>query len=57
MGIGKILYQDLPNAISAIRQIGFINKVKSRDLGFKIVSDNWITKYRVRTFNEKNLKC
>ena len=53
MGIGKILYQDLPKAISAIRQIGSINKVNSRGLGFKLVSDNWITKYRVRTFNEK----
>ena len=53
MGIGKILYQDLPNAIAAIRQMGSINKVNSRGLSFKLVSDNWITKYRLRTFNEK----
>ena len=53
MGISKILYQDIPNAISAIRQIGSINKVNSRGLNFKLVRDNWITKYRVRTFNIK----
>ena len=53
MGIGKILFQDLPNAISAVRQLGSINRVNSRGLSFKLVSDNWITKYRVRTFNEK----
>ena len=53
MGIGKIFYQDLPNAISAIRHLVSINKVNSRGLSFKLVSDNWITKYRARTFNEK----
>jgi FkbM family methyltransferase len=53
MGIGKILYQDLPNAFAAIRLLGSINKVYSRGLSFKLVSDNWITKYRVRTFNDK----
>ena len=53
MSISKLLYQDLPNAISAIRQLVSINKVQSRGLNFKLLTDNWITKFRARTFNEK----
>ena len=53
MRIGKLLYQDFPNIISAIRHLGSINKVNSRGVSFKLVSDNWITKYRTRTFNSK----
>jgi len=33
--------------------LGSINKVNSRGVSFKLVSDNWITKYRTRTFNSK----
>ena len=33
--------------------MGSINKVNSRGVSFKLVSDNWITKYRTRTFNSK----
>jgi len=53
MRIGKLLYQDLPNVISVFRHLGSINKVNSRGVSFKLVSDNWITKYRTRTFNSK----
>ena len=53
MRISKLLYQDFPSVISVIRHLGSINKVNSRGINFKLVSDNWITKYRTRTFDRK----
>jgi len=53
MSIGKLLYQDIPKFISAIRQFSTITTVRSRGLTFKLVTDSWITKYRARTFNDK----
>ena len=53
MGIGNLIYIKIPKLISAVRQFSSITSVHSRELAFKLVSDNWITKYRVRTFNEK----
>jgi len=51
--IGKLFYQDIPKLISAIRQLSSARKVHSRGLSFKLVSDNFITKYRANTFNDK----
>ncbi len=53
MRISKLLYQDLPSVISVFKHLGSNSKVNSRGLSFKLVSDNWITKYRTRTFNSK----
>jgi len=53
MGIGNFLYSKLPELLSGIRQLTSISTVHSRGLTFKLLSDNWITKYRTRTFNEK----
>ena len=53
MGIGNLLYNKLPKALSGIRQLSSTSTVHSRGLTFKLVSDNWITKYRARSFNEK----
>ena len=53
MGIGKLLYKDIPKLISAIRQFSNSSRVDSRGLSFQILSDNWVTKFRARTFNEK----
>ena len=53
MGIGRLLYKDIPKLISAIRQFSNTSWVVSRGLSFQILSDNWVTKFRARTFNEK----
>ena len=53
MGIGNLIYIKIPKFISAVRQFSSITSVHSRGLAFKLVSDTWITKYRARTFNEK----
>ena len=53
MGIAKLLYQDLPNFISALRHLKSSITVHSRGLNFRLTTDNWITKYRARSFNEK----
>ena len=53
MHIGKLLYNDIPKLISAIRQFSSTRTVHSRGLSFKLVSDNFITKYRANTFNDK----
>ena len=53
MGIGKLLYKDIPKLISAIQQFSNSSRVDSRGLSFQILSDNWVTKFRARTFNEK----
>ena len=53
MGIGNLLYIKLPKALSAIRDLSFSRTIQSRGLTFKLITDNWITKYRARTFNEK----
>jgi FkbM family methyltransferase len=53
MGIGRLLYKDIPKLISAIRQFSNSSRVDSRGLSFQMLSDNWVTKFRARTFNEK----
>lgn len=53
MGIAKLLYQDLPNFLSALRHLKSSSTVHSRGLTFRLTTDNWITKYRARSFNDK----
>ena len=53
MGIGKLIYEDLPKVFSAVRHLRSISTIRSRGLTFKLVSDNRITKYRASSFNEK----
>jgi FkbM family methyltransferase len=53
LGIGKLLYQDLPKLISIIRHLSSKSRVQSRGISFQLISDNWITKFRARTFNDK----
>jgi len=53
MGIGKLLYKDIPNLLTAFRHLGSTSTVQSRGLAFKLVTDTWITKYRARSFNDK----
>jgi len=53
MRIGKLLYIDIPKFISATRLLWTITTVRSRGLTFKLVTDTWITKYRARSFNDK----
>jgi len=49
----KFFYNDLPKLISAIRDLSSKSMVHSRGLSFQLLSDNWITKFRARTFNDK----
>ncbi len=53
MPIGKLLYQDLPKFLSALRHLSSTSTVHFRGISLKLLSDNWITKYRARTFNDK----
>ncbi len=53
MEIGRLLYKDIPKLISALRHWRSSIRVHSRGLSFRLLSDNWITKYRARTFNDK----
>ena len=53
MGIGNFLYIKIPKALSAIRDLSSSRTIHSRGLTFKLITDSWITKYRARTFNEK----
>ena len=60
MRIDKLLYKYLlnvisaiGNVISAISHLGNTKTINSRGLRFKISCNNWITKYRARTFNDK----
>ena len=53
MDISKLIFQKIPKAISSFRYLRSTSTVNSRGLTFKLVSDNWITKYRARSFNEK----
>jgi len=53
MSIHKFFYVDLPKLISAIRDLSSKSIVHSRGLSFQLLSDNWITKFRARTFNDK----
>lgn len=53
MGIGKLLRTDLPKFISAVKHLTSTSTVHSRGLSFRLISDNWITKYRARLFNDK----
>lgn len=53
MGIGNLVNKKIPQLISALRHFSSTTSIHSRGLTFKLVSDTWITKYRARTFNEK----
>jgi len=53
MSIGKLLYDGLPKFISAVKHLASTSNIHSRGLSFKLISDNWITKYRARSFNDK----
>lgn len=53
MGIGKLLYHDIPKLLYAIRSLSSTSRIQSRGLSFQLLSDNWITKFRARTFNDK----
>ena len=53
MRISKIIYKDLPNVISVLSHLGTTKTINSRGLKFNLICDNWITKYRARTFNVK----
>ena len=53
MGIGRLFHLDLPKLLSAIRYLSSKSRVRSRGLSFQLLSDNWITKFRARTFNDK----
>ena len=53
LGIGNILYIKIPKAFSAIKDLSYSRTIRSRGLTFKLITDNWITKYCARTFNEK----
>ena len=53
MEIGRLLYKDIPKLISALRHWRSSIMVHSRGLSFRLLSDNWVTKYRARTFNDK----
>ncbi len=53
MGFGEIIYIKIPKLISGLRLLRSQNSVYSRGLKFKLVTNNWITKYRARTFNDK----
>ena len=53
MRIDKLFYKYLQNVIYAISYLGSTKTINSRGLRFKISSNNWITKYRARTFNDK----
>jgi len=53
MAFDHFKYIRIPKFISFLRQLGTFSTVHSRGLTLNFVSDNWITKYRSRTFNEK----
>ena len=53
MGFSKLIYKDLPNFLSGLRALNSSVEVHSRGLNFRLVTDNWITKYRARSFNNK----
>ena len=53
MYIGKLLYHDILKFYSELWHWRFPIRVHSRGLSFQLLSDNWITKFRARTFNDK----
>ena len=53
MNIGQFLYVNLPKGLTAIRGLRNTSTIHSRGLAFKLLSENWITKYRARSFNDK----
>ena len=55
-GIRSLLYFKVPKFFSAINNLRSVSTVKARGLRFNLISDNWITKFRARTFNEKEPK-
>jgi len=53
MGIQNLSYIKIHKALSAIKDLSHTRTIHSRGLTFKLITDSWITKYRARTFNEK----
>ena len=53
MKIAKFLYVDLPKGLTAIRSLRNTSTIHSSGLAFKLLSENWITKYRACSFNDK----
>jgi len=51
--IVKFLYQHILKALFFLKHPFSTSTVHSRGLTFKLVSDNYITKYRARSFNDK----
>ena len=52
MKIAKFLYVDLPKGLTAIRSLRNTSTIHSSGLAFKLLSENWITKYRARSLVE-----
>jgi FkbM family methyltransferase len=52
----KLFYIGLPQFISFFKHLSSSSTIHSRGISFKLTSDNWITKYRARTFNDKEPK-
>ncbi len=53
MKINKLIYTDIPKFISAITYFGKKKTIYSRGITFDIIIENFITKFRARTFNHK----
>ncbi len=53
MSFNNILFIKIPKLLNLFSIFLNTKVIKSRNLKFKILSNNWITKYRGRTFNEK----
>tara|TARA_B100001245_G_scaffold226876_1_gene202730 strand:- start:878 stop:1639 length:762 start_codon:yes stop_codon:yes gene_type:complete len=51
--ISKLLYSDVPKFLSAIKAFKQKKTVKFGKIKFNLITDNWITKYRARTFATK----
>ncbi len=53
MKISKLLYSDVPKFLSAIKAFKQRKTISFRKIKFSLITDNWITKYRARTFASK----
>ena len=53
MGIGNLIHIKILTALSVIGDLSSTRTIQSRGLTFKLITDSSITKYRARTFNEK----
>jgi len=51
--IGKLIYSDIPKFFYALRYLRNKKTIHSRGIKFDLIIDNFITKFRARTFNEK----